>query len=73
METFQEDDVSTCTSWHERMVFLRSVKSLVVAYAMLRAGGTGRGTDTEVLVCPAKDSGTYPQGSGHLGRVWAAD
>lgn len=55
------------------MVFLRSVKMLVFAYAMLRAGGTGRGTDTEVLVCPAEDSGTYPQGSGLLGRVWAAD
>lgn len=55
--------------WHKRLVFLGSIKSLIVECVVVRVGGPGSGTDTEVLVCPAKDPGTYPEGSGSLERV----
>lgn len=62
VETSQEEDPVVCRSWHEGLLFLRSIKSLIVERAVQRVGGLGRGGDTEVLVCPAKDPGTYPGG-----------
>lgn len=43
VETSQEEDPIVCKSWHERLVFLRSIKSLTVERAVQRVGGMGRG------------------------------
>lgn len=73
VETFQEEDPTMCKSWHERLVFLRSIKSLIIGCAVLRVGGTGRGRYTEVLVCSAKDPGTFPGGQWESWKVYAED
>lgn len=50
-------------------MFLESTKSVIVECGVVRLVKDGQGERHRALVCPAKESGTYPEGRGSLRRV----
>lgn len=54
-------------------MFLESIKSVIVECGVVRLVKDGQGERHRALVCPAKESGTYPEGSGSLRRVKAGE
>lgn len=66
VETFQEQTPGMCKLWHQRLACLGGIKPLLVECAVVRVGGKGGRTDTEVLVRPARTLERIPGAVGVL-------